>query len=119
MDFEEALEALGFRPREGRNVGTGGAKVLESQPNAFMKYVLQLYPDGTALFTWEFALGEYLAMRGIQMGSDETLNQFIYPRRDLRGPQEGSWLVSAVEQTQAMLAEVHLAQPEPGDEPSV
>ena len=46
------------------------------------------------------------------MGSDETLNQFIYPRQDLRGPQDGSWLVSAVEQTQAMLAEVDLAQPD-------
>lgn len=117
MEFEEALEALGFRPRQGRNVGTGGARVLEAQPNAFMRYVLQVYDDGTALLTWEFALGEYLARRGIQMGSDETLNQFIYPRQDLRGPQDGSWLVSAVEQTQAMLAEVDLAQPEPLAEP--
>jgi hypothetical protein len=116
MEFEEASEALGFRPRQGRNVGTGGAQVLEAQPNPFMRYVLQVYADDTALFTWEFALGEYLALRGIQMGSDETLNQFIYPRQDLRGPQDGPWLISAVEQTQAMLAEIHLAQPEPAEE---
>jgi len=116
VDFDEAAQALGFRPRQGRNAGTAGAKVLESKPNAFMTFVLQLYTDGTALFTWEFALGEYLALRGIQMGSDETLNQFVYPREDLRGPQESSWLVSAIEQTEAMLAEVDLAHPDPVEE---
>jgi hypothetical protein len=27
------------------------------------------------MFTWEFALGDYLAGRGLQVGSDEALNQ--------------------------------------------
>jgi hypothetical protein len=115
VDLEEAAQALGFRSRQGRNAGTAGAKVLESKPNAFMTFVLQLHNDGTALFTWEFALGEYLALRGIQMGSDETLNQFVYPREDLRGPQEASWLVSAIERTEATLSEIDLAHPEPAE----
>ncbi len=34
------------------------------------------FADTTALFTFEFAIGEYLATKGIQIGSDETLNQF-------------------------------------------
>jgi len=41
-----------------------------------MTYTVQAFQDGTALFTWEFAVGEYLATKGIQSGSDETLNQF-------------------------------------------
>ena len=64
------------------------------------------------MFSWEFALGDYLAGRGIQMGSDEALNQFVYPRVDLRGPHDGAWLVSAVEQTEAMLSTIRLDRPE-------
>ena len=115
MEFDEAAQALGFLPRERRSVGVAGARVLEAKPNAYMTYVVQAYPDGTALFTWEFALGEYLAQRGIQMGSDETLNQFIYPRQDLRGPQDAPWLASVIEETEEMLAQIRLARPE-GDE---
>jgi hypothetical protein len=77
-----------------------------------MTYTVHAFDDGTAMFTWEFALGDYLAGRGLQVGSDEALNQFTYPREDLRGPQDGAWLVSAVEQTEAMLSTIRLDRPE-------
>ena len=110
MDFEEALSALGFRLGEQRAFG-GGARLYESHPNAFMTYTVQAFDDGTAIFSWEFALGEYLAGRGLQVGSDEALNQFVFPREDLRGQQSGAWVVSAIEQTEALLSSIRLDQP--------
>ncbi len=111
MEFEEALTKLGFRLGEKRAFG-GGARLYEAQPNAFMTYTVQAFDDGTAIFSWEFALGEYLAGRGLQVGSDEALNQFVFPRQDLRGRQGGAWLVGAVEQTEAMLSTIRLDRPE-------
>ena len=111
MDFEDALGSLGFRRGEKRAFGSG-AVIYESQPNAFMTYTVQALDDGSAIFSWEFALGEYLAGRGLQVGSDEALNQFVFPREDLRGEQSGAWLASAIEQTEAMLSSIRLDQPE-------
>ena len=73
---------------------------------------MHAYPDGSAIFSWEFALGEYLLRKGIQVGSDETLNQFAFPREELRGSQDGTWLTSAIERTEAMLADLRLDRPE-------
>ncbi|MGH2541053.1 MAG: hypothetical protein ACRDGK_11070 [Actinomycetota bacterium] len=112
MDFDEALERLGFRRSGERSLGAAGDRRYESHPNTFMSYTVQVFDDGTAMFSWEFALGDYLVGRGIQMGSDEALNQFVYPREDLRGPQDGAWLVGAVEQTEAMLSTIRLDRPE-------
>lgn len=112
MDFDDALNRLGFRPSEERSLAGASERRYEAHPNAFMTYTVQAFDDGTAMFSWEFALGDYLVGRGIQMGSDEALNQFVYPRADLRGPQDGAWLVSAVEQTEAMLSTIRLDRPE-------
>jgi hypothetical protein len=111
MDFDEAARELGFHPRQQGSAGGGGVRTLEAQPNPYMTYVVQVYPDGNALFTWEFALGEYLAIQGIQMGSDETLNQFIFPRTDVRGPADAAWLAATIEQTETMLETIRLDRP--------
>jgi hypothetical protein len=105
MEFREALERFGFRPRQERGFGRG-AELYVANPNRYLTYMVHAYPDGTAIFSWEFALGEYLLTKGIQVGSDETLNQFAYPREDLRGRQDGTWLTSAVERTEGMLADL-------------
>jgi hypothetical protein len=110
MDFDEALHRWGFEPSTERS--PRGARSYVAQPNRFLTYTVQAFDDGTALFSWEFSVGEYLATKGIQFGSDETLNQFAYPRQDLRGPQDGAWLASAVEQTEGLLAEIRLDRPE-------
>lgn len=104
MEFAEALRTFGFVADRSRSIARGDAELLTAHPNAFMTYSVYAYGDGSAMFSWEFALGEYLARLGIQVGSDETLNQFMYPRQDLRGRQDGAWLVGAIEQTEAMLA---------------
>jgi hypothetical protein len=110
MDFEEALSRLGFSRSSERS--SRGVRTFTAQLNPYLTYTVQAFEDGTALFTWEFAVGEYLLTKGIQFGSDETLNQFAYPRQDTRGPQDGAWLASAVEQAEALLADVRFDRPE-------
>jgi hypothetical protein len=113
VEFQEALDRLGFRRREERSFGSrGGARLYTASPNPYMTYSVQVYEDGTAIFSWEFALGEYLATKGIQVGSDETLNQFAYPRVDVRGRPDGAWLAAAIEHAEALLADVRLDRPE-------
>ena len=111
MEFGEALARFGFEQREARGFGND-AQLHVAAPNRFLTYTVHAYPDGTAIFSWEFALGEYLLTKGIQVGSDETLNQFAYPREDLRGQQDGTWLTSAIERTEAMLADLRIDRPE-------
>ena len=110
MEFGDALERFGFRLREERGFGKG-AQLYVAQPTRYLTYTVHAYPDGTAIFSWEFALGEYLLTKGIQVGSDETLNQFAYPREELRGPQDGTWLTSAVERTEGLLADLRFDRP--------
>lgn len=86
--------------------------MLAAEPNPFLTFTVQAFDDGTALFSWEFAVGEYLRTKGIQFGSDETLNQFAFPREDERGPQEAEWLVEAIERAEAKLASVRFDNPE-------
>jgi hypothetical protein len=112
MEFEEALERFGFHLREERGYGKGAAHLYVAKPNRYLTHTVHAYPDRTAVFSWEFALGEYLLTKGIQVGSDETLNQFAYPREELRGSQDGTWLTSAIERTEAMLADLRLDRPE-------
>jgi hypothetical protein len=111
VEFAEVLGRFGFELRESRGFGRD-AQLFVAQPNRFLTYTVHAYPDGTAIFSWEFALGEYLLTRGIQVGSDETLNQFAYPREELRGRQDGTWLTSAIERTEGLLADLRFDRPE-------
>ncbi len=111
MDFEEALARDGFEPSTER--APRGVRAYTGRPNRYLTYTVQAFEDGTALLSWEFAVGEYLATKGIQFGSDETLNQYAYPREDVRGPQDAAWLTAAVEQAEALLADIRLDRPEP------
>jgi hypothetical protein len=109
VEFADALERFGFREQRDRR---SESQLFTAQPNPFLTYTVHAYGDGSALFSWEFALGEYLLTKGIQFGSDETLNQFAYPRLDIRGSQDGAWLAAAIEQAEALLADVRLDRPE-------
>jgi hypothetical protein len=109
MEFDEALERFGFRPSSER--AQRGVRLFTAQPNPFLAYTVQAFDDGTALFSWEFAVGEYLATRGIQFGSDETLNQFMFPRSDDRGAQDAAWLAGAIERAEGQLAAIRFDDP--------
>ncbi|MGH2653041.1 MAG: hypothetical protein ACRDHV_01655 [Actinomycetota bacterium] len=99
MEFDAALSDLGFSPeRQAR-----GAVHHAARPNPFLTFWVHAYEDGTALFTWEFAIGEYAATKGLQVGSDEHLNTFLYPRHDSRGPQDAAWVVGQIDRTELLL----------------
>ncbi len=111
MDFDEALERFGFRlspERPGR-----AARHFVATPNRFMSISVHAYADGTALFTWEFAVAEYLGGRGIQVGDGEVLNLFMYPNADERGPQDAAWLTAVMDRTDALLRSLDFAEPAP------
>lgn len=110
MSFDEALSGFGFHANRGR--APRGAKLFTAEPNRYLTYSLQAYEDGSALFTWEFALGEYLLTKGIQAGSDETLNQFMFPREDERGAQDARWLAEVIERAQAALRSIRFDEPD-------
>jgi hypothetical protein len=110
MDFDEALAKLGFEPAEER--AGRGARVYRATPNRFLTYWVHAYGDGSALFTWEFAVVDYLATRDIELGSSEALNTFMYPKRDERGSQDGAWLVGATDRTEALLHSLRFDAPE-------
>jgi hypothetical protein len=110
MTFDEALTRFGFHSATGKTAR--GTRVFTAEPNAYLTYTVQAFEDGTALFSWEFAVGEYLRTKGIQFGSDEALNQFAFPREDQRGPQDGLWLVSCIDRAQVQLASIRFDAPQ-------
>lgn len=108
--FGETLARAGFQADETRTLR--GARSYSASPNRYLTYTVHAFEDGTALFSFEFAIGEYLETKGIQIGSDEALNQFAYPREDMRGPQDAAWLTGAIDRAEALLADVRLDRPE-------
>ena len=109
MDCFEALERYGFSLSQDRP--SRGVRAYSSNPNRFLTYWIHAYDDGSALFTWEFAITDYLLERGIQLGSSETLNLFMFPVADERGPLEAAWLASAIERTEARMKDIDFLDP--------
>jgi hypothetical protein len=110
--FEEALTRQGFTEVQERR----GVRFFSSSPSPYLTYWLHMQPDGSALFTWEFAIAEYVATLGLQVGSDERLNTFLFPREDVRGPQEAAWLAAQIERTEALLRSISLLGDEETEE---
>src|SRR5438105_15946805 len=93
------------------------ARLYRADPNRFLTYWLHAYTDGTALFTWGFAIVDYVATKGMQVGSGESLNLFLYPAEDERGPQDGAWLAGALDRAEERLRSLRFDAPEePGSE---
>jgi hypothetical protein len=109
MEFEDALAKNGFVQDQDRP--SRGATLFSATPNPYMTQSVHRFQDGTALFTWEFAIAEYLASRGIQVGDGEVLNLFMYPASDERGPADPAWLTSVLDRTDALLRSLDFADP--------
>jgi hypothetical protein len=110
VDFREALDRLGFGLSQDR--ASRGVQTYAARPNRYLTYWVHVYEDGSALFTWEFSITDYLLVRGIQLGSSETLNMFMFPVEDDRGPQEPAWLAHAIEMAEARLRSVDFVSAE-------
>ena len=109
MDFAEALAGLGFVRSQDRPAR--GVRTYASRRGRFLTYWVHAYDDGSALFTWELAIGEYLSEHGIQVGSNEVLNLFMFPQQDERGPQRGEWVEAALDRAHRLLRSLDLASP--------
>jgi hypothetical protein len=108
VTFEEALARHGFASAEDREKHV----LYRADPNRFLTWTVHAYRDGTALFTWEFAIVDYLAARGIALGSSESLNTFMFPAQDETGPQDEAWLTSVLDRAEALLGALDFAHPE-------
>jgi len=108
VDFFEALRRAGFAA--GQHGSSRGVQTFSARANRFLTYSVHAYEDGTALFTWEFAITDYLLEHGMQLGSGEALNTYLFPLEDERGPQDPAWLAHAIELAEARLREVDLSE---------
>lgn len=107
-DFHRDLEDLGFRLiQEGR----GGVLGYSRRRSPYLVYWVHHDPAGaTVLFTWEMAIGEYLDERDMQVGANEPLNQFIFPKHDSRGPADAGFVVREIDRVEARLNALDLVE---------
>lgn len=103
------LRRRGFSEQQARR----DVRSFAAHPTPFLTYSVHLYEDGTALFSWEFAIAAYAATRGFQVGSDEHLNTFMYPKADVRGPQDPAWLTAQLDGTKAVLDSMSFSGADP------
>ena len=102
MAFDDELGLLGFHTAQERRDGT---RTFSLARNRYLTYWLHVpADDGAALFTWEFALGEYMDEYGLQVGANEPLNQFLFPQVDTEVAQDMAEVAKAMERTEAMFA---------------
>jgi hypothetical protein len=102
MAFVDELGLLGYRLAQEKRDGT---RTFSLARNRYLTYWLHLPADeSVGLFTWEFALGEYMDEYGLQVGANEPLNQFLFPQVDTEVPQDMAEVVKAMERTEAMFA---------------
>jgi hypothetical protein len=103
MAFDDDLKLVGFRLAQERRDGT---RTFALSRNRFLTYWLHIPPaeEETALFTWEFAIGEYMDEYGLQVGSNEPLNQYLFPQTDTEVDQDLADVVKAMDRAEAMFA---------------
>ena len=102
MAFDDELGLLGYQLAQEKRDGT---RTFSLARNRYLTYWLHLPADDTgALFTWEFAIGEYMDEYGLQVGANEPLNQFLFPQVDTEVAQDMAEVVKAMERTEAMFA---------------
>lgn len=108
MAFDDDLELAGFRLVQRRR---DGSRTYELARNRFLTYQLHVpaVEDEAALFTWEFAIGEYMAEYGLQIGSNDSLNQFLFPQEDMRVRQDLAEVFRAMERVETMFAGMNFA----------
>ena len=103
MAFDDDLKLVGFRLAQQRR---DGVRTFALSRNRYLTYWLHVpvAEDGPALFTWEFAIGEYMNEYGLQVGSNEPLNQYLFPQTDTDVGQDLGDVVKAMERTEAMFS---------------
>ncbi len=110
MPFDDDLRILGFKLAQERR---DGSRTFSLPRNRFLTYWLHVpADDDPALFTWEFAIGEYMDDYGLQIGTNEPLNQFLFPQTDQQVDQDLGAVVAAMERVERMFAGMDFASRE-------
>ncbi|MFY9586813.1 MAG: hypothetical protein WAT66_05085 [Actinomycetota bacterium] len=103
--FAADLESLGFRFL-GQN--RQGEITYEKTANRFLTYHVHWDPQSNeVLFTWEFAIGEFFDARGMQIGSNESLNLFLFPQYDSKGPAETGFVAGELDRAEQLFRAIN------------
>ena len=109
MGFSDDLESIGF---VYQSAGRGGVHHYALHGNRFLTYYCHVSDDeSSAVFSWEFALGEYCLMRGLRVGANEVLNIFMYADQDVAIAPSLAAVVSQIDAAETMLNSLRLADP--------
>ncbi|HEX9712621.1 MAG TPA: hypothetical protein VGB52_08745 [Actinomycetota bacterium] len=101
-EFLKDLEALDFRFVQER-AGTG-VRQYAKEASRWLRYWVHWDPrDASVLFTWEFSIGEYVSEIGLQVGANEELNTFLFPRFDARGTADTAFVVQEMDRIETIL----------------
>jgi hypothetical protein len=107
--FIEDLESIGFTYS---SAGRGGVTHYSLRGNRFLTYYCHVADDDSgAVFSWEFALGEYCLTRGLRVGANEVLNSFMYAEADAAVPPSLAAVVAQIDQTETLLNSLRFADP--------
>jgi hypothetical protein len=103
MAFDDDLRLVGFKLNQEKR---DGGRTFTLSRNRYLTYWLHVppYAEDRALFTWEFAIGEYMDEYGLQVGSNEPLNQYLFPQTDTEVAQDIADVVKAMERVETMFA---------------
>jgi hypothetical protein len=107
--FIEDLESIGFAYQ---SAGRQGVTHYALRGNRYLTYYCHVADDDTgAVFSWEFALGEYCLTRGLRVGANEVLNSFLYADVDVSVPASLAAVVAQIDQTESLLNSLRFADP--------
>ena len=102
----DPIAELGFELVQRRR---DGSRQYGLRANPYLNFWLVVGADGTAQFSWEFALGEYLSQKDLSVSAQDALSLLLFPRTDATGPAEPDWIRERVDHVMALLGSVDLA----------
>jgi hypothetical protein len=102
MTFGDQLIDLGFQLVQS----VRGSERYAVRPTRHLQMWVSTSADGTATFTWEFELGQYLKEQGFAVSVQDELSLMIFPRTDAHGPAEIGWVTEQISRTETTLSSV-------------
>jgi hypothetical protein len=108
--LHDDLLALGFHLVEQTRRGD---YQYTKNANRYLTYHVHWDPDKEGiLFTWEFAVGEFFDHRGMQIGSNEALNLFLFPQFDSRGAADVSFVAGELDRAEQVFRSLNFIDAE-------
>lgn len=105
--FHDELIGMGFiTVQKDRR----GVLQYARRPNSYLTE--WVHDDGSeALFTWEFALGDFCDAAGWQIGAAETSLHILYPQFDVQLNRDAEQVTAELSRLESRLTGLNLADP--------